>query len=273
MPVVSTATPSITSMADVLAEQLSGGASRASTSVVGDRAVAFDWTAGLRPWAGSIFNGVLVDGLSYRTSVVTPSGTPVAKVAPRSPKPKAGSIDSAGNTLDTYAGYIDCTTQELIDTSMLVAAIETVLLDQALVAYCADIAAALTDAALTASGASWADAILAGIGELPSADVAVVSPADLAAILSPSSGFQVGLKDAIPSVFGLGLIPLPGLATGTSYVAKSSALTLFESKDSPSVSVVSAGDGITNVWNVISDLFAAAQLTSPGAAVSVTKTP
>lgn len=273
MPVVSTATPSITSMADVLAEQLSGGASRASTGVVGDRAVAFDWTAGLRPWAGSVFNGVLVDGLSYRTSVVTPSGTPVVKVPARSPKPKAGSIDSTTNPLDTYGGYIDVTTQELIDTSALVAAIETVLLDQALVAYCGDIATALADAALTASAAAWADAILAAIGTLPSADVAVVSPADLAAILSPTSGYQVSMKDAIPTVFGLALIPLPGLATGTAYVCKSSALTLFESQDSPLVSVVAAGDGITNVWNVVSDLFAAAQLTSPGAAVAVTKTP
>jgi hypothetical protein len=160
----------------------------------------------------------------------------------------------------------------LIDTEGLVTAIESVLLGQALTAFGADIAVALDGAALSATGADWAAAILNGIGELPTADVLVASPSDIAAILSPSSGYQIGMRDAIPTVFGLGLVMLPGLASGKAYVAQSSALTLFESKLSPAVLVDPYSMSTVNVVRVICDLWAAAQLTAPGAVVEVTVT-
>ena len=113
-------------------------------------------------------------------------------------------------------------------------AIEATLIGQSLLAFCADIAVALDGAALSATGATWTDAILAGIGSMPWAQALVVSPADLAAIVSPGgSGFSLSMADAVPSVLGLALVILPGLAAGTAYVCASSALTLFESAKSP----------------------------------------
>jgi len=269
MPIVTSSAPAIVNLAVAIESMMSESAGPARATV-GARSQAFDWTEGLPPWAGTVFSGVLVEGLVYRSTIVSPSGTPAARVAAGAPKPNAATITATTHTLPKYAGYADVNTEELIDTEGLVTAIESVLLDQALAAFSVDVAAALDGAALSATGASWAEAVLNGIGVLPTADVLVSSPADVAALLSPSSGYQIGMRDAIPTVFGLGLVMLPGLASGKAYVSKSSALTLFESGLSPAVLVDPYSQSTNNIVRVVADLFAAAELTAPGACVEIT---
>ena len=273
--VVTSANPAITDLAAELTRQLESSANVARATI-GARSVAFDWASGITPSPLSVFASSLVDGLTYRATQVAPSGTPAIKVLPGGTKPNAATVTTTTETLPKYAGYADVKVEDVLDVDGLLPALENVIFDQCLTAFSADVGIALQDAALSAttpSGGTWADAILAGIAALPAADVLVVSPQDLAAIVSPSSGFQVGLANAIPTVFGLSLVALPGLVAGTAYVMKSSALCIFDTQKSPLVLVDCFSQSTQNITRIVCDLFAAAQLTAPGAVVAVTVTP
>jgi hypothetical protein len=274
MPILSTGSAAITDLAASLAAQLSESPN-AARAAVGDRSAAFAWTEGaVRAFPASVFSSMLVEGLTYRSTIVAPSATPATKVAAGALKPTAVTITSSTEQLSKYAGLAECNVEDIIDSAGLGAAIESTLIGQSLLAFCADIALELAGAARSATGPTWTEAILAAIGTMPWAQVLVVSPSDLAAIVSPGgSGFTLSMADAVPSVLGLALVILPTLAAGTAYVCASSALTLFESSKSPAVLVDPYSKADTNVVRIVSDLFAAAQLTSPGDACAVTVAP
>lgn len=261
----------VTDLATELASQASsgGGAGRAS---VGDRSVAFAW-ADSRPWAGTLFNSVLVEGLQYRLTVVSPSGTPAAKTPKGGIKPNVVAIAADTGTLPKYSGLARCYTEDLLDSANLVVAIESVLFDQIVAAINVDVAAVLAGAALTATGGDWTEAVLNAIGQLPSASLLLVSPADLAAVVTPASGFMASNSDALMTLFGLGVIPLPGLTAGTAFVTTRNAVTMFDSAKSPLMLLDPYSESANNVVLVIGDAFMAAELTSPGNAVKVTTTP
>ena len=258
-----------------LAQELSsqaaaGGAGRAT--VAGDRAVAFSW-ADAGPWAATVFDAVTVEGLTYRSTLVEPSGTAAAKVAKGGTKPGVVTITTATKSLPKYSGMARVFTEDVIDTANLVGAIGTVLFDVILDALSADVAAVFAGAALDATGASWSAAILNAVGVLPRAQLLVLAPADMAAVVSPAGGFTASNSDALMSVFGLVVLPLPGLPAGTAYVCTSSAVTMFDSAKSPLMLLDPYSASTTNEVLVVGDVFAAAELTSPGNAVAVTVAP
>lgn len=269
MPIVTGTVTAVVNLAAEVERQLtaSGNAARAT---LGERPQAFAWLGPGYAWAGA-FSTALVDGLTYRSVIVKPSGTPVAKVAPGGAKPAAVSVTTGSATLPKYAGMATVKTEDILDSTGLIAAIEAVILDQAITAFEADIALALEDAAGAASGATWSAAILAGIAANPSADVLVCSAADLPAIVeSVGSGYQLSGADGVATVFGLRLIPLAGAAAGAAYVMRGSALNLQESMLSPVVLVDPYSLSSTNEVRVIGDVFAAAELVNPLRAVEVT---
>lgn len=272
MPTITNPSAAVVDLADELTRQLSSSGNAAKASI-GDRTAAFAWTGGSRPSPLSVFSSVLVEGLTYRTSVVSPSGTPAVKVAPGAPKPTAVTVASGTKTMPKYAGQATILTEAIIDSVGLIPAIESVIFDQVLRAFYIDVADEVDNAALATTGADWQSAILNGIGVLPDADILVISPQDLASVLSPASGYAVALADAIPVVFGLGLIALPGLAAGAAYVMKSSALVVFDTKLSPLVLCDPYSKSSTNEVVLVCDAWAAAQLVAPGAAVKVTVSP
>ena len=264
--------PAVTDLADALAATLNAGAGAGRATIDG-RAVAFSWTDGLPPWAGSVFNTVLCEGLTYKAVVITPSATPVTKVAKGAPKPNAATLVSSNGTLAKYSGLVEFQLEDALDSVGLGAAIEATLFGQAMQAFSLDIAAALATTTATISGADWGSAILAAIGAVPWADTLAISPADYAAIASPSNGFIASNADAIPVLFGLAVVLVPGMPSGTAYVLSSSALTLFESVLGPVALLDPYSGSATNTAKIVTDFFGAAQLTSPGSSIKVTVTP
>jgi hypothetical protein len=274
MPVTTSGSvPAVNNLADELARQLStsGNAARAA---VGDRAVAFDWTAGIRPWAGSVFTSTLTTGLQYRSTLVSLTATPPVKVAKSAPKPVAVQMTTAVNQLPKYAGIGEMTTEDVLDTDALVGAVYTVLIDGCLQAFSADIGAVLTaGAGQTATGADWAEAILNGVSVLPNADVLCLAAADYAAAVKPGTGFALDPTNAVPVLFGLQVVIVPGLVAGTGFVCNSNAVLVAESMLSPSVVCDPFSKSDTNTTRLIVDLFAQAQVTAPYGVVAVTVAP
>ena len=265
-------TSPVTNLAEELASQASSGTGAARATVAGDRSIAFSWADSI-PWAGSVFGSVLTDGLQYRRTLVTPSATPAKKTPRGGQKPSAVTISSSTEQLPKYSGLGKIATEDLLDTSNLVPAIQAVLFGQCLEALSADVGIALRDAARTATGATWAESILAGIAQLPTASLLVISGGDLAAIVNPSGGWLASQADAQIVLFGLGVLILPGLAAGTAYVATTSALTMFDSRKSPLVLLDPFSNSETNEILIVADVFAAGELTAPGNAVACTVAP
>ena len=274
MATVSTGSvPAVNDLAAALASQLSSGSGNAARAVVGDRAVAFAWTGGIRPWAGSVFSSVLVDGYQWRPTLVSLTATPPAKVAKGMAKPVAVQLESSTRPLAKFAGMGSLALEEALDTDNLGAAVQAVLIDGCLQAFDADVGAALTaDAGQTASGATWSEAILNGIAKVPHADVLVMSGADYAAAASPGDGFSMSATDAIPVLFGLQVVLCSGLTTGPAFVAQSNAVTVADSRLSPGVICDPYSQADVNVTRIVVDLMADVFVTAPHAvcAVSVT---
>lgn len=262
MPIITGTATAVTNLASEIERQLSssGNAARAT---IGDKAEAFAWTSGLVPWP-RVFNGVLVEGLQFRSITVKSSATPVAIVPPGGQKPNAATIVSASAQLPKYSGYGQLTTEQIVDSAGIIAALETVLVDQALTAFGADLAAALATTTVAASGASWSAAVLAGIAAVPGADLLIVSSADYAAVVADlvAAGFMVSGADGVGSVLGLAVLPLPGAPAGTAYVCRASAVTVFESQSSPIAIADPYSLSDTNQTRIVVDVFAAASLTN-----------
>src|SRR5215475_12900515 len=274
MPITTAGTvPAVNDLAAELARQLSstGNAARAT---VGDRAQAFSWTGGIRPWAGSVFASTLVDGMQWRATRVSLTATPPAKVAKGAPKPVAVQLAAETRPLDKYAGIGEMTLEDIADTDSLVTAVYSVLIDGCLQSFDADIGAALVaDAGKTASGTTWSAAILAGIAQVPSADVLVIAPTDYAAAAAPGDGFTMSAADAIPVLYGLKVVLCAGLAAGKAFVANSNALVVADSRLSPVIVVDPYSKADVNTTRLVVDLLADAYVSAPGAVCAITVGP
>jgi hypothetical protein len=273
MPVVTAGSvPSVNDLAAELARQLTstGNAARAT---VGDRAQAFSWTAGIRPWAGSVFASTLADGMQWRPTLVELTATPPAKVAKGGTKPVAVTLTASTRRLSTYAGIGEMEMEDIADSDSLVGAVYSVLIDGCLQAFDADIGAALTaGAGVTATGPDWSSALLAGIAAVPSANVLVMAGADYASAASPSGGFSMSAADSIPVLFGLQVVLCAGLAAGTAFVANANALMVCDSRLSPVVVCDPYSRAETNTTRLVADLMSDAFVTAPGAVCAVTVT-
>ena len=73
-------------------------------------------------------------------------------------------------------------------------------------------------------------------------------------------------------LFGLAVLPLPGLPAGTAYVCTSSAITMFDCAKSPMILLDPYSSSSTNEILIVADVAAAGELTAPGNAVAVTVT-
>ena len=191
-----------------------------------------------------------------------------------------GVADHRDRAVSKYAGLVAYNVESQLHSVGLGAAVTEVLVKQALRSYDAAVWALLgSDAGLTADGASWSAAILAGVAEVAAAggmpDRLIMSPSDYAAAVeSPGAGYLLDPRDGVQTLFGLRLVISTGAgaATGTAYVADSSAVVCVEDSRSPAVAVDPYSGLETNQVRVAAEVFAGASVVAPGAvcAVSVT---
>lgn len=277
MPVLtSTGPPAITDLAGRLLADLNAG--RAARQTIGSRAVAFEWAAGLPMILARQVNSAVVDGLSFNAVRIKPSGTPAAKVGPGAPKPAAVTITNDSENLSKYAGLATFQTEQALDADGLVPALASVIASSCLMAYDADCGAILgADAGLTATGADWPSAILAGVAAVAGAggapSVLAVGAGDYAEVVkSPGVGYAMNPTDGVPSMFGLAIVLTSGLPDNTGYVLDPAAVLATENGASPAALVDPYSQADTNVVRLVVDLFAGFTVTSPGGVCEVTST-
>lgn len=277
MPVLtSSGPPAVTDLASRLVADLSSG--RVARQSFGSRAVAFEWATGLPMILGRQVASAVVDGLTFNAVRVAPSGTPAAKVARGAQKPTGVTIATDRVDLAKYAGLASFQTEQALETDALVPALAAVLGNSALMAYDADCMVELAaEAGLTAAGATWPEAILAGIAEVAGAGgapaVLVLGAADYAtAVQSPGTGYAMNPADGVPSLFGLRIVLGTGLAAGTGYVLDPTAVLAVENASSP-LAIVDPYSGLdTNAVRLAVEWFAAFVVTSPGGVAELTVT-
>lgn len=277
MPVLTTTGPGqVADLAGRLVADLTAG--RVARQTFGSRAVAFEWSAGLPMVLGRLVTSAVVDGLSFTAVRVGETGTPAAKVARGAVKPNAVAITSDQETLSKYAGLASFQTEQQLETDGLVPALASVLASSCLMAYDADCAAALAAFnGLSAAGADWPSSILAGIAEVAGAGgapgVLALSPADYAAaVQSPGPGYAMNPTDGVPALFGLRIVLLSSVATGTAYVIDPAACLAVENSNSP-LAVVDPYSGLgTNDVRLAVEWFAGFVVTSPGGVCELTVT-
>jgi hypothetical protein len=272
MPVTTGSMPAINDLAAELARQLSstGNAARAT---MGDRAVAFGWMQGARVSASNLFASALVEGLTWKATRISLTGTPPVRVARGGVKPVAAQVASTTRTLVKFAGTAEAELEDIIDTQALVPTLGAVIVDGCMAAFDADIAAALEAAGGPAvAGLSWADAILQGIAAVPSASILVASAADYPAIVSPGAGYTLDPTTQVPVLFGLRVVIAP-VTAGSAYVCDAGALMCAESTLTPLAVVDPFSRADVNVTRVVVDVLGDAYVTAPAGIAKATKTP
>jgi hypothetical protein len=263
-------------LASELAAKLNSGT--AARETFGDTSVAFGWSEGLPPIVARFVESAKVDGLSFTGVRVKPSATPAAKVAEGATKPSAVVLESFTTTLAKYAGLATFSLEQSLSTTALLPAINATLIGQSLVAFDTDAVAALAaDAGLSATGATWTSAILAGIAEVASAgqnpSVLVLAPADYAAaVQDPGAVFSADLATGVTSLFGLQLAVVVGATAGTAYVLDSRAAVAVEHVASPLFTLDPFTLADTNRARLISEIVAAFVVTQPAGVCEVTVT-
>lgn len=277
MPVItSSGPPAVTDLAGRLLADLSAG--RTARQSIGSRAVAFEWASGLPMILARQVNSAVVDGLSYRAVRVAPSGTPAGPVAPGAAKPQAVTITTDTEALTKYAGIATFQTEQALDADGLVPALASVIGNSCLMAYDASCGAVLTaDAGLTASGADWPSAILAGIAAVAGAGgapgVLSIGAADYAEVVkSPGAGYAMNPVDGVPAMYGLRIVLGAGIAAGTAFVIDPNAVLATENALSPLAIVNPYAAMATNEISLAVEMFAGFTVTSPGGVCEVTKT-
>jgi hypothetical protein len=223
-------------------------------------------------------SSAVVDGLSFNAVRVGHSGTPAGKVAQGAAKPTGTTVTSDNVALDKYAGIATFSTERGLDTDGLVPALGAVLTHQILMAYDADCAAQLAaDHGLSAGGTDWPSAILGGIAAVAAGGgapgVLALAAADYAAVVkSPGVGYAMSPTDGVPAMFGLRLVIMAGLTSGTGYVIDPGAVLAVENGSSP-MAVVDPYSGLsTNEVRIAVEAFMAFVVTSPGGVCEVTVT-
>lgn len=219
-------------------------------------------------------------GMSFGVTRVAPSGTPATVVAAGLPKPAAVAVSSESIALEKHAGHAKVSIEQVLDTSGLLPAIQSVIGAGCLLSFEARAMGVLAaDAGGTASGATWLAALTAGqatvIGAGGSPGLIVLSSADYSAVigeLSASAGFATDARSAVGQFLGSLLHVSPKLATGSAYVLDPGAVIAVQGQDSPLVTVDPFSESINNNVILVSDLFAVLVVANPGLVVEVTKT-
>lgn len=276
MPVLtSSGPPAVTDLAGRLVADLADG--RTARQSVGSKDAAFGWTTGLPDIVARHTAAVGVEGRTFNAVLVAPSGTPAAKVAEKAVKPAAVTITSTPVALNKYAGIANFTTEQSVDTDSLVPALAAIISTSALLAYDADCVTVLgTQHGETATGATWPEAILSGIGIVSanggSPGLLVLSAADYAsAVMSPGVGYASDPATGVVALFGLPIVLASSLAAGTGYVMDPAGALAAEG-DGP-FAVVDPYTGLgTNEIRLGVDYFAGFVVTSPGVVCQITST-
>lgn len=277
MPVLtSTGPPAVTDLAGRLLAELTAG--RTARQTIGSRAVAFEWATGLPMILARQVSSAVVDGLSFRAVRIGQSGTPAAAVAPGGPKPLATTVTSDTEALTKWAGRAEFQTEQALDTDGLVPALASVISTSCLMAYDAYCGTVLdADNGVTAGGADWPAAILAGIAAVAGAGGApgllVIGAADYAAVVSsPGVGYAMNPTDGVPAMFGLRIVLMAGVPAGTGYVVDPAACWATENVASPAALLDPYSQSTNNVVSLIVDWFAGFTVTSPAGVCQLTVT-
>jgi hypothetical protein len=254
-------------------ELRSGRPSRVSLGV---KDQAWAWSLGAPRTFANFCATAQAESMSFGIVKAGPSGTPVASVAEKAPKPAAITLTAGTVPLGKYAGLSTFTLEDVLSTAGLVSAITTTLLTGGLLAYERDVAAAIVAGkGSTVEGASWTEGVLKAVGEVVAhggnPDLIAISAADFAAAISGATGLVFNGGDAIPTFLGLKVHMSPGLTAGTAVVLDSRAVLCVEHRESPVVIVDSMSQAATNELRVICDVVAGVGVLAPGSIVTVTK--
>lgn len=276
MPVVVAPSTAVNDLAQLLTQQL--GAGQQPRATLGAKTVAFSWTSGLAPVVAGHVNGVLCQALSFDALIVGPSATPAKLVAEGAAKPSAVTLTPKTVPLAKYAGMASFSTEATLSSDMLAAAITATLVGQALLAFDADVVTTIdAGAGLTATGATWNEAILAGVAAVVASggnpDLIVLSGADYAAAVGGMGiGWQFDPTEGVPILLGLEVVVSAAATAGTFYVLDRRAVTVAEHVSSPLV-VVDPYSGLsTNQIRLVAELLAGSVVSAPGSVAKVTKT-
>ena len=272
-----TGTPAVVDLVDALQEDLTAG--RAARATLGARDTAFGWTTDMPSIIAPHVTTGVSEGKSFDVVKVAPSGV-LGPTLPGGTKPTWATLSTETVPIGKYAGLVGYNVEAQLHSVGLGAAVTEVLVNQALRSYDIAVWPLLgSDAGLTADGASWSSAILAGVAKVAAAggmpDRLIMSPTDYAAAVeSPGAGYLLDPRDGVQTLFGLRLVVSTGAedSTGTAYVASSSAVVCVEDRRSPAVLVDPLSGMETNLVRVAAEVFAGAVVVRPGAvcAVSVT---
>jgi hypothetical protein len=276
MPVLTGSTPAVNDLAAELVGDLNAG--RVARASYGDRDAAFAWAAGLPNILARQVNSATVAGLSFDAVRIKPSGTPAGKVAEGGNKPDAVTIEAETIALTKYAGLANFSTERAISTESLAPALGSVLVSSILLAYDADCGAVLdADNGLTAGGADWSSAINAGIAAVAGAGgapaVLVLSAADYGdAVASPGVGYAMNPTDGVPSMWGLRIVLMAGIASGTGYVIDPAAVLAVENESSPAAIIDPYSGLSTNAVRLAVEAFLGFVVVNPGGVCQLTVT-
>ena len=275
MPVLtSSGPPAVTDLAGRLLADLTAG--RTARQSIGSRKVAFEWTTGLPMILARQVSSAMVDGLSFNAVRIKPSATPAGPVAPGGVKPDAVTITNDTEALTKYAGIANFQTEQALDADGLVPALASVISTSCLMAYdsaCGDVLDA--DAGLSASGADWPSAILAGVAAVAAAggapSVLAIGAGDYAEVVkSPGTGYAMNPTDGVPAMYGLRIVLTAGLADNTAYVIDPAACLATENAASPAA-ILDPYSGLgTNAVRLAVEWFAGFTITAPAGVCEVT---
>jgi hypothetical protein len=275
MPVLtSSGPPAVTDLAGRLLADLTAG--RTARQSMGARSVAFEWSAGLPMILARQVSSAVVDGLSFNAVRVKPSATPAGPVAPGGAKPDAVTITNDQESLGKYAGIANFQTEQALDADGLVPALASVISTSCLMAYdayCGGVLAA--DNGLTATGADWPSAILAGIAAVAGAGgapgVLAIGAGDYAEVVkSPGVGYAMNPTDGVPAMYGLRIVLTAGVPDNTGYVLDPAACLATENGSSPAAILDPYSGLSTNAVRLAVEAFLGFTVTSPAGVCEVT---
>ena len=223
-----------------------------------------------------VVSSAVVEGLSFNAVRVSPSATPAAKVAAGAPKPAAVTLTSDAVALSKYAGLASVQTEQTLTTEALVSALAQTITSSCLMAHHADCVAEVNgNSGHAVTGASWAEAILNGIGAVVGAGgspgILWISAADYAAAVgAPGVGYALNPTDGVTTLFGLSVIVSGNVAAGTAFVLDPAACLAVENETSP-LAVVDPYSGLaTNDVRIAVEAFLGFVAIAPGSIAKIT---
>jgi hypothetical protein len=238
--------------------------------------LAWAWAAGAPRTFASFVATAQAESMNFGIVKAGPSGTPVAKVAEKGPKPSAITLTAGTVNLAKWSGLCTFSLEQELSTAGLVQAVTTTLVQGSLLAYENDLAAAIVAGkGSTVEGDTWTEGVLKAVGEVVAhggnPNLIGISAADFAAAISGANGLVFNGGDAIPTFLGLAVHMSPGLDAGTAVVLDSQAVLAVEHRDSPVVIVDPYSKSDTNEIRVVADIVAGFAVVAPGSIVTVTK--